>query len=55
MIDYRFLLLSCVFLLSLVLSIIRWFVIRKEYNWLSFLVVIINFLAFIIFLIRALY
>ena len=54
MIDYVWLAMSVLILISSVLNGVRWFVIRKDYKVSSFLVVATQFIAFIVFLIMAL-
>ena len=54
MIDYLWLVMSVLFLISAVSNGIRWFIIRKDYKVSSFLVVIIHLIAFIFFLLKAL-
>ena len=54
MIDYLWLVMSVLFLISAVANGIRWFIIRKDYKVSSFLVVIIHLIAFIFFLLKAL-
>lgn len=54
MIDYVWLVMSVLFLISSVLNGVRWFIIRKDYKVSSFLVVATQLIAFIVFLIMAL-
>ena len=53
MIDYAWFAMSMLLLISSVVNGVRWFVIRKDYNVSSFLVVFIQFIASIVFLIMA--
>ena len=53
MIDYIWLVMSILFLISSVLNGVRWFVIRKDYKVSSFLVVTTQLIAFLVLLIMA--
>lgn len=53
MIDYAWFAMSMLLLISSVVNGVRWFVIRKDYNVSSFLVVFTQFIASIVFLIMA--
>lgn len=53
MIDYVWLVMSVLFLISSVLNGVRWFVIRKDYKVSSFLVVTTQLIAFLVLLIMA--
>lgn len=54
MIDYVWLVMSVLLMINSVFNGVKWFVIRKDYKLSSFLVIITQFIASIVFLIIAL-